>query len=271
MRGYPGRTMGAGILALALAAVAAPAEAPATGGTLTITALANAGVMLSDGKNGVLIDALFRDGIPPYARLEEAERERLESAQPPYDAIRLVLVTHWHADHFDPAAVQAHLGRNPGARALVAPQVKRQMEEKSVAPRIEALLPEPGAVSTRKVNGLQVSLVRLAHNPSRNFPEEHVGQAVRLAGRLVLHVGDADPVRDNFRAAERLAPIDVAIVPYWYLLNEAGRAIVRDQLRARQVVAVHVPPDEAARVRAEIERAWEGAQVFAHAGDRATW
>src|SRR5262245_19113610 len=238
------------------------ARAPAATSHLTITALANAGVMLSDGTTAVLIDALFRDGIRPYARLEEKERTRLESALPPYDAVRLVLVTHWHADHFDPDALLAHLDRNPRARGVVAPQVKAKAGAGAAAGRIETILPGRGAIATRAVNGLEVSAVRLAHNPSRNFPEEHMGQAVRLAGRLVLHTGDADPVAANFKAAEPLAPIDVAIVPYWYLLSEEGRGLVRDQLRARHVVAVHVESEEATRIRAEVGKAWPGAKVF---------
>ena len=239
---------------------------PAAQARLTITALANAGVMLSDGQASVLIDALFRDGVAGYARLEEAERARLERALPPYDAVRLVLVTHWHADHFDASAVGAHLAKNRRARAVMTSQVAATMADRM---RIEPLTPDHGRIRQAEVNGLPIAVVRLAHNPSRNFPGEHVGQAVRLAGRLVLHVGDADPKAENFRAAEPLAPVDVAIVPYWYLLSEAGRGIVRDQLRAREVIAVHVEPEKAARIGDEVRAAWPGAKVFERQGDRA--
>ena len=233
---------------------------------LSITALANAGVMLSDGRTAVLVDGLFRDGVAGYARLEEAERQRLEKALPPYDAVRLVLVTHWHADHFDAGAVGAHLAKNRRARAVLAGQVAATLTDRT---RVEVLTPAHGQISRAEVNGLPVTVVRLAHNPSRNFPDEHIGQAVRLAGSLVLHVGDADPKGENFRAAEPLAPVDVAIVPYWYLTSEAGRSIVRDQLRARHVVAVHIEPDEADQVEADVARAWPGAKVFKRQGDRA--
>ena len=255
-----------GLLALAAALVRAGSAAPAAEGRLAITALANAGVMLSDGRRAVLIDALFRDGIEGYARLGEGERGRLEKALSPYDAVRLVLVTHWHADHFEAGVVTTHLENNRGARAVVAAQVAAKMPG---VRNVEVVTPDRGRIDRSEVNGLPVVVVRLAHNPSRNFPEEHVGQAVRLAGRLVLHVGDADPTAVNFRAAEPLAPVDVAIVPYWYLLSETGRAIVRDQLRARHVIAVHVEPEKAARIEADVAKAWPGAKVFTRQGDRA--
>ena len=242
------------------------AGAPGAEGRLTITALANAGVMLSDGRSAVLIDALFRDGVQGYARLDQEERARLEKALPPYDAVRLVLVTHWHADHFDAGAVGAHLAKNRRARAVLAGQVAATLTDRT---RIEVLTPEHGRISRAEVNGFPVSVVRLAHNPSRNLPNEHVGQAVRISGRLVLHVGDADPKTENFRAAEPLAPVDVAIVPYWYLLSETGRGIVRDQLRAREVIAVHVEPEKADRIEADVAKAWPGAKVFRRQGDQA--
>ena len=235
-------------------------------GRLTITALANAGVMLSDGRSAVLVDALFRDGVAGYARLDQAERARLEKALPPYDAVRLVLVTHWHADHFDAGAVGDHLAKNRRARAVLAAQVAATLTDRT---RVGVLTPEHGQTSKAEVNGFPVTVVRLAHNPSRNFPNEHVGQAVRIAGKLVLHVGDADPQAENFRAAEALAPVDVAIVPYWYLLSETGRSIVRDQLRARQVIAVHIEPEKADGIEADVAKAWPGARVFRRQGDRA--
>ena len=252
----------------ATAGTEVPAPQPA-GDRLTITALANAGVMLSDGRRAVLIDALFRDGVEGYARLDAAERARLERAQPAYDAVRLVLVTHWHADHFDAAAVGAFLAKNRRARAVLAAQVAATLADRTDRTRIEILTPGHGQISRADVNGLPVAVVRLDHNPSRNFPNEHVGQAVRLGGRLVLHVGDADPKAENFRGAEPLAPVDVAIVPYWYLVSDAGRAIVRDQLRARQVIAVHIEPEKAERIEADVTRAWPGARVFKRQGDRA--
>lgn len=263
MSGRPlSRMVGAASLALFLGLAAA---GPVAEGRLTITALANAGVMLSDGQGAVLIDALFRDGVEGYARLEQAERARLEKGQPPYDAVRLLLVTHWHADHFDAGAVGAFLAKNRRAHAVLAAQVAATLTDRT---RVEVRTPEHGQTSRAEVNGFPVSVVRLAHNPSRNFPDEHVGQAVRIAGRLVLHVGDADPKAENFKAAEPLAPVDVAIVPYWYLLSETGRAIVRDQLRARNVVAVHVEPEQAERIEADVTKAWPGVKVFKHQGDR---
>lgn len=278
------RMLGAGWLGLlsvalhaASAGSGAPAEAPAEPDApakevrLTITALANAGVMLSDGRTAVLIDALFRDGVEGYARLEGAARARLERAQPPYDAVRLILVTHWHADHFDPAAVAAHLAKNRRAVAVMTDQVAATLMEKTHIDRarIDHLTPERGRWAEIRANGLPVTLVRLAHNPSLNYPNEHVAQGVRLAGRLILHVGDADPNRDNFKAVDMLGPVDVAIVPYWYLLSEAGREIVRDRLQAREVIAVHLEPERSKTISAEVRKAWPGARVFARAGDRA--
>src|SRR5687767_14045699 len=90
---------------------------------LTITFLANEGVMLSSGVKKVLIDALFVKYETGYAVPADSTRAALERARPPFDAIDLVLVTHRHGDHFHPAPVAAHLRANPHATLLTSRQV----------------------------------------------------------------------------------------------------------------------------------------------------
>jgi L-ascorbate metabolism protein UlaG (beta-lactamase superfamily) len=237
----------------------------------TLTALANAGVLIDDGRQAVVIDGLFRDGIAPYATLPDKTRNALERGVGPFARVAAVLVTHWHGDHFDAAAVATHLRRNPHAVLVVAEQVAERVRAELGAAdpalsRVRAVTPQEKGRSDLRVGGVDVTLVRLRHNPSRNFPTQHVGQAVRLGGRLVLHVGDADPTADNFRAAEALAPVDVALVPFWYVISEDGRRILREQLRSKRVVALHVPPADAPETRARVSAAWPGAFTITEPG-----
>ena len=39
----------------------------------------------------------------------------------------------------------------------------------------------------------------------------------------MLHVGDADPVADNFAVLAAMPRVDVALLPYWYVLTENSR------------------------------------------------
>ena len=78
------------------ATTAPPDVALASPPTVDVTFLANEGVLLSAGETRVVIDGLFRP-YKTYAVMPAADRERLETSQPPFDGIDLVLVSHMQA------------------------------------------------------------------------------------------------------------------------------------------------------------------------------
>src|SRR5688572_3717123 len=107
----------------AVAAFASPSRAAQGAGGVTVTFLANEGVVLSGGGRKVLIDGLFLRYETGYAVPADSTQAALARATPPYDSVGLVLVTHRHGDHFHPAPVAAHLRANPRAVLLTSQQV----------------------------------------------------------------------------------------------------------------------------------------------------
>src|SRR5262245_28867439 len=93
-----------------------------TGG-VTITFLANEGVMLSSGRQKVLIAALFLKYGPEYTVPDDSTQVSLQRARPPFDSVDVVLVTHRHGDHFHPVPIAAQLRANPRATLLTSQQV----------------------------------------------------------------------------------------------------------------------------------------------------
>ena len=146
-----------------------------------------------------LIDAPIRDGIAPYPTSPPDERARLEAARPPYDNVEAILVTHWHDDHFSAEAVAAHLNASGRTIFVSSPQVVDLV--RAVAPalsdRLRAVLPRPGESQEIRIGDVPVRVLRIRHNPSRRFPEQHVGFLIGDSA-TVLHVGDADRNADNF-------------------------------------------------------------------------
>jgi hypothetical protein len=82
---------------------------------LEVTYLANEGFMIAGGGRKILIDALFGEGLDGYAVVSPAQRALLEQAREPFADVDAVFATHFHDDHFNAAAVLAHLMRNPTA------------------------------------------------------------------------------------------------------------------------------------------------------------
>src|SRR5687768_7401398 len=101
------------MIACAAGVCAAHAQAPTQPEGVTITFLANEGVMLSSGNRKVLIDALFLSYGPGYAVPADSTQRALHNARSPFDLVDLILVTHRHGDHFHPVPAAAHLRTNP--------------------------------------------------------------------------------------------------------------------------------------------------------------
>jgi L-ascorbate metabolism protein UlaG (beta-lactamase superfamily) len=219
--------------------------------------VANAGMLVTVGRRRFLIDAPIRDGIAPYATSPAHERDRLEAAAPPYDGVDAILITHWHEDHFSPHAAAAHLAHNPRAVFVSSPEVVERLRAAAPglpAARLRAVLPSPGRSEEVRIGDVPVRVVRIRHNPSRRLPEQHVGFLIGDSA-AVLHVGDADPAADNFALLRALPSVDLALLPFWYVLDATNRRFVADAIRPRRVVGMHLPPGDAARVAAAFREA----------------
>ena len=243
---------------------------PSTAAVSDVRYVANSGMLVTVSGRRFLIDAPIRDGISPYATSSAEERARLEEARAPYDNVDAILITHWHEDHFSPEAVAAHLSRNPRTILVSSPEVVERLRISAPtvpASRLRAVLPVPGNSEQVDVGGVPVHVLRVRHNPARRLPEQHVAFFIG-ASTTVLHVGDADPAADNFALLKTLPSIDIALLPFWYVLDDANRSLVADSIRPRRIVAMHVPPGDVAKVTAALHAANVSAEVAAIPGSR---
>ena len=236
--------------------------------SISLRYIANAGVLLTISGVDILIDAPIRDGIPPYATSSPAEREKLEQARSPYDRVAAILITHWHEDHFDARAVAAHLTANARVVLISAPEVVDRV--RAVAPalesaRLRAVLPAPGTSDLVRLGALPIRVLRIRHNPTRRLPEQHVGFLVGEPP-TVLHTGDADPAPDNFALLRDLPPVDLALVPFWFVQGEGNWQFVRTALAPRRIAALHVPPRDGEEVQRALAAARRPAVLLASPG-----
>lgn len=262
---------------IAFAVAVAPARISHAQEGVTITFLANEGVLLSSGTRKVLIDGLFRKYETGYALPADSTQAALERAQPPFDGVSLILVTHRHGDHFHPAPVAAHLRANPRATLLTSQQVIDSLRghlasDELRSPRIRARTTPPGTRRREIVDGVAVELLGLPHGGRRHRHVEHLGYVVELGGRRILHVGDTDVSEATF-APFRLdtARIDVALLPAWMMTSEEGRHVIDRWIRPRQAVAFHVGSDDAVQTTRAVRAAMPQAITFSRSLDSRRW
>jgi len=231
-----------GVLALALSG---PVFADAT-----ITTLANQGVVVSDGTTRVMLDGLVVEPYALYGGLSEEGARLFRNLEGPFADIDLVLVSHRHHEHNQPAYACQFMQDSSTARLATSAQVIGLMREKcrdfmTTSNRVQTIDPQPGRVVRLTRGNAQVTVFPLSHGKRKYARIEHFGHLVELGGVTLLHVGDAalDPAVFEGSVLQDAA-VDVALVPYRFFEPGPGATIVRQFMDAPLKIAVHIPPDE---------------------------
>jgi len=250
-------------------------EPPRQSGAVEVIHLANAGCLLRASDTAVLIDAFIRSPHSPYGAVPGEEYEGMVEGRPPFRSIPLALISHAHPDHLQPQAAGAFLRNHPETLLVSSPEVLRALREGDAGHpdydgRLREVLPDRGETVALTNGGIRVEFLRLPHSGERYGDVQHLGHLIRIGGHTILHLGDAEPLADELAPYELPSrKIDVALVPYWVLLSEAGRAIVRDRVAPQTVIALHIPPAEMTQTASLLAEACPEAVVLG--GSRRSW
>src|SRR5687768_9537220 len=175
-----------------------------------VTYLANEGVRIDGGTCDVLIDALMRDSLGDYLRHDPGVQKSLETAQPPFDKVRLALATHFHLDHWDAGAIAQFL-TNSASAVFGSPPTAGAMLPSALKPRVRLLWPEQGQTAVRLAEGgAVVDAIPLDHGR----PVENLGYRLECGGRVLFHLGDSTVSEANFARLVAAGRADVALVPH---------------------------------------------------------
>jgi L-ascorbate metabolism protein UlaG (beta-lactamase superfamily) len=238
------------------------------GKTVEVQYIANEGVLITGGGKRVLIDGLHRKYADAYAYLPDAEREKIEAARVPFDAIDLVLVSHMHGDHFHPESVGNYLRSNSKAALATSHQIVDEIAGKfadyaAVKDRITPLTFTFKERFTRRLAGIDVEFLGLGHGSGRHATIQNFGHIFSVGGKRFLHIGDAPTSAELFDHfdLDKLS-IDIAFMPAWFLTSNEGKAIIRDHIKPKHIIAVHVGPAEGESLKKAIAKDFPTADVF---------
>jgi L-ascorbate metabolism protein UlaG (beta-lactamase superfamily) len=235
---------------------------------IQITYIANEGVLIKTKNRQILIDGLHRKYKDAYAFPPDDLREKLEGALSPYNAIDLVLVSHLHGDHFHPLSVGEYLKNNPksilASSAQVIGEIKKDFSEyKKIKPQIREISHEWKKSSAEIFDGIRVKFLGLRHANENYKWIQNFGHLIEADGKKFLHLGDADMTDENFSEFKlNKEKIDVAFIPYWFLLSQNGRDLVEKQFAPKHIIAIHVSPNEGAEVSENLKKHYSEITVF---------
>lgn len=190
-----------------------------------ITFLGHATTLIQSSRTTVLTDPFFREGILGFVKRRVAVAVPVKDL-PPVD---VVLVTHFHPDHYDKGAIRA-LSPKP---VLVVPW-KRGRSWRKKGYTVVDLRPW----ESREVRGVRITAVPARHNSwhSVGYVLETDGSKIYFTGDTKLHKG-----------LERIGAmgIDVMMMPYGgtpvtgniWTASQAARAVAR--VRPGKVLPIH--------------------------------
>lgn len=214
--------------------------------SLTLHYVANCGVAVGAGDTTILIDALFDRPNPAYRAPSAETIDKMVAGVPPFDNVKLALVTHNHPDHFDARVALRFLEHRHEAVLVAPPDAIAAMREAAsdwsrVARRVVTIDGPAGARVERKVGDVFVTAFRTNHGSSHSQTPPNAMYLVDLHGWRVFHDGDSPGNVDEYeRAGLGGLPVDLALVQSWFPTDFNGGRFLRDVLRPAHLALTHV-------------------------------
>jgi len=235
---------------------------------ITITKLANAGVILSDGETRVMIDGMVVEPYSVYGALPPEAIPSFNQALAEFASVDLALVSHRHHEHNQPEFACDFMQASRSTLLYTSEQVIGLMREKcrdfmTRSPRVHVIDPQYGAPEGIEIPGVKVTVFPLSHGTRKDALIQNFGHLVEMGGVSVLHLGDAAMDAEDFeRAGLAQRKIDVALVPFLYFQPGPGTELITKYLNAPLKIAVHIPPGELGEVEAYMAETFPKVVVF---------
>lgn len=233
---------------------------------LTLTFVANEGVLVSSGKARILIDALFDQPNPEYRAPPPDVLDEMMKGKGPFHGVDAVLVTHGHPDHFDARLAARYLEAFPDVVMLAPADVVAETRTAAadwarIEPRVISLDVGVGEKVTNKLRRFSVTAFRTLHSGDREAPVNLV-YLVDLNGWRVFHEGDSTGNTGMCRDFEPGgAPVDLALVHFWFPLEPTCASFLQERLKPGHTALMHLP------VRLETDAPGKIEQVRKYYGD----
>ena len=236
---------------------------------LEVTYIANEGFYISTPTQAVMTDALIQNPWG-YLNTPDSVLTKIKASSAPFERLDLLLFSHAHRDHFEPNMAfellrtlqktilvgnSITLGELKEAAGVDFPAIKNRTRDLN-----------PGWGTTLDVNlaGIKMKVFPVNHGePDR--PYMTLAYLMYLDGFTVLHLGDISaPSNVEYfpRFGLEKEIIDIAFVDPFFLENEDGQKQLREYIRPRKIILMHMRPNETDRYATELGQAFDNILVF---------
>ncbi len=197
------------------------------------------GVYISSDQASFLIDGLHTQYGEDYLFPDKKLVHKIKTILKP-DAI---LFTHYHGDHFSKELSANYLQLNKETFLVGTSQVTSNFEE--FDDRVITITTKDYTKQSHNLKNLKITGLKINHAGKRHISVENVGYIVNIANKNILHVGDTNWL-EEIQLFDQLKlvseSIDIAILPYWMLMDTQASGLIEKYIQPKHVVATHISP-----------------------------
>jgi L-ascorbate metabolism protein UlaG (beta-lactamase superfamily) len=213
--------------------------------TTQVHYIANEGVLIESGDEKVLIDGLHSYYGDAYMYPDAGTISQMMRGEGIFNGVKLVLVSHIHGDHFDAGMVASFLQNHSQAVLVSSQQVIDSVQKymQHIDPHRLIYFDLLDQSKKFEIGNISLTVFNLPHSGRRFSWIQNVGNLVEVNGVSFLHTGDASFSTETIKALKMEDRIDVALMPYWYLLDDTQASNIQKFIRPKHFIALHVPPE----------------------------
>lgn len=225
-----------------------------------VTYIANEGFLIKTRNGKVLVDALF-GGIKGNwcEQPSDSALKLLINGQPPFNNVDVVLVSHYHPDHFNEKMVSEFMVKNPNTLLVCPGQVnellKNNPSHNHFSERINIIHASDQHDTSFVVSDMQIRAMRMNHGSyfekdantgeikDRHKDVEHIAYLVRTTNGTFFHSGDAsiksfDRYKESGLESEK---IDFAFLDRVFMQPD-GMQVINEVLKPEKLIFMHIEP-----------------------------
>ena len=210
--------------------------------TVTVTLLANAGLLVQYNGYSILLDALQRSENAPFSPLPPALWQEMLSASGRFSRVDALLFTHLHPDHFSADMTLQYLRRHPVPVVMMPRDPSVPGAEEAAALAGSHLLTLRAGAPVRYVLTPEISVLAIPtrHLDKRYHAVPHDCFLLTLGTKNLLVTADVDYTCETLSLLDGV-PIDAAFVNPLFFSALLSNRFFKGELHAKQLCVYHIP------------------------------
>nr|WP_321235319.1 MBL fold metallo-hydrolase [uncultured Psychroserpens sp.] len=218
---------------------------------LKIAYTGNMGVCIEHDDKTVIIDGLHQFYNKAYVFTPQEMANQLILGQfKDFTPIEFSLITHMHGDHFSGTYAKQYLESNPNGNVVGSSQINQDIVTFHKGDHINNRfnsVPYDKQPHIIEKQGIKITAIQCDHaSPKRHGNTQNIAYLINMANFSILHVGDTEwnlMVQPMKTLDIKNKNLDIAILPYWMLLENNATEQINNQIAPKHIIATHIPPN----------------------------